>query len=102
MATPAANVKNRVERIERIREELKLTLRDLREKIKALEAERTRLMVEIEEMRKTAESRVAALETEVGQMREEAKSLRELLGVTPKETAPPLDSQKNQLPNNPT
>ena len=55
------------------------TLKELREKIQALEAERTRLMGEIEGLRKQAEARAAALEAEVGQMREEAKSLNAIL-----------------------
>ncbi len=78
-----------------------MTLRDLREKIKALEAERARLMVEIEGMRKTAESRLATLEMEVGQMREEAKALHELLEDLPKEKVSLQNVQKTQLSTNP-
>ncbi len=78
-----------------------LTLRDLREKIQALEAERARLLVEIGEMRKAAESRVAALESEVGQMREEAKVLRELLSNS-KETVSTSNAQKNQISTAPS
>lgn len=79
-----------------------MTLRELREKIKALEAERARLLVEIEGMRKTAEARLASLENEVGQMREEAKSLHELLDGNAKENVTsPSGEQKNQTPTNP-
>jgi hypothetical protein len=73
----------------------------LREKIKALEAERARLIVEIEGMRKTAEARLATLETEVGQMREEAKALHELLEDLPKGNVPLQNVQKTQLSTNP-
>ena len=79
MDLQTANVKNGSERIRRIREELMQTLKELREKIQALEVERAHLLVEVETLRKAAETRAAALEGEVGQMREEAKSLRELL-----------------------
>ncbi len=58
------------------------TLKELREKIQALETERARLMVEVESLRKAAETRVVTLEGEVGQLREEAKSLRDLLAVS--------------------
>jgi uncharacterized coiled-coil DUF342 family protein len=56
------------------------TLKELREKIQSLEAERTRLVGEIETIRKTAEKRAVFLQNEVNRMREEAKSLRELTG----------------------
>jgi regulator of replication initiation timing/predicted RNA-binding Zn-ribbon protein involved in translation (DUF1610 family) len=75
-----ANIKNMVERIRGIKGELMQTLRNLREKIKTLETERSSLMIEIEKLRKVAESRVDALENEVGTLREEVRSLRELLG----------------------
>ncbi len=75
-----ANIKNMVERIRGIQGELMQTLRNLREKIKTLETERSSLMIEIEKLRKVAESRVDALENEVGTLREEVKSLRDLLG----------------------
>ena len=95
--TPAANVKNKSERINQIREELMQTLKDLREKIEALETERSHLMVEIESLRKAAESRAANLEGEVNLMREEAKSLRELLGNNSKETVSASNVQKSQI-----
>jgi uncharacterized protein YlxW (UPF0749 family) len=71
-----------VERIKGIRGELVQTLKNLREKIKTLETERSNLMIEIDKLRKVAESRVTALESEVGMLREEVKSLRDLLGYT--------------------
>ncbi len=77
-----ANIKNMVERIKGIKGELMLTLKNLREKIKTLETERSNLMIEIENLRKVAESRVIALESEVTMLREEVKSLRDLLGYT--------------------
>ena len=40
LVPPTANVKNTIERINRIREELMQTLKDLRAKIQALETER--------------------------------------------------------------
>ncbi|MCJ7763003.1 hypothetical protein MUP38_06080 [Candidatus Bathyarchaeota archaeon] len=88
-----ANVKNEVERIKGVREELMQSLKSLREKIQVLETEKKSLMGEVEGLRKAAESRVTTLEGEVSQMREEAKSLKELLGNNDgKETASP--SQK--------
>jgi septal ring factor EnvC (AmiA/AmiB activator) len=78
----ATSIKNIVDRIKGIKEELMQTLKVLRERIKTLETERANLMVEIDKLRKTAESRASALETEVTMLREEAKSLRELLGYS--------------------
>jgi len=75
----AVNVKNKIERIMQIQGELMQTIKTLKDKIAALEAEKSSLMTEIETLRKTAEARVVTLEAEVGQMREEAKSLRELI-----------------------
>jgi len=75
-----ASIKNMVERIKGIREELMQTLKNLREKIKTLETERANLIIEIEKLRKVAESRVNVLESEVGMLREEVNSLRNLLG----------------------
>ncbi|MEM2970787.1 MAG: hypothetical protein QXR63_07660 [Candidatus Bathyarchaeia archaeon] len=76
------SIKNMVERIRGIQGELMQTLKNLREKIKALETERANLMAEIEKLKKAAESRVNALESEVNMLREEVKSLRDLLGYT--------------------
>jgi ribosomal protein L37AE/L43A len=76
----SASIKNMVERIKDIRGELMQTLKNLREKIKTLETERSNLMIEIDTLRKVAESRVSALESEVSIMHEEVKSLRDLLG----------------------
>lgn len=75
-----ANIKNMMERIKDIRGELVLTLKNLREKIKTLETERSNLMIEIDNLRKVAESRATALESEVTMLREEVKSLRDILG----------------------
>lgn len=77
-----ASIKNMVARIKGIRGELVQTLKNLREKIKTLETERSNLMIEIEKLRKVAESKVSALESEVTMLREEVKSLRDLLGYT--------------------
>jgi predicted transcriptional regulator len=74
------NVKNKIERLSRVRDKLMATLKDLREKIKTLEEEKARLTVEVDGLRKAAESRVVVLEGEVSQLREEAKSLHEFLG----------------------
>lgn len=77
-----ANIRNMVERIRGIQGELMQTLRNLREKIKTLETERSSLMIEIEKLRGIAESRVNALEGEVSMLRDEVRSLRELLGYS--------------------
>jgi len=74
-----ANIKDIVGRIKGIKEELMLTLVNLREKIKKLETERASLMTEIEDLRQEAESRANELENEVETLREEAKSLKDLL-----------------------
>ncbi len=55
------------------------TLKELKEKIAALEAERSRLLAEVADLRQAAQAKVAALETEVAQIRAEAQSLRELV-----------------------
>ncbi len=89
-----ANVKNEVERIRGIRGEFMQTLKALREKIQALEAERAGLMGDLEKLRKAAESRALALEAEVSQMREEVKSLKELLGTVEKQVQAPQPLQK--------
>jgi chromosome segregation ATPase len=75
-----ASIKNMVERIRGIRGELLQTLKNLREKIKTLETERSNLIIEIDKLKKVAESRATALESEVTMLREEVKSLRDLLG----------------------
>jgi predicted nucleic acid-binding Zn-ribbon protein len=59
------------------------TLKELKEKIAALETERAKLLSEVYELRKAAEAKVAALEGEVGTMRQEAQSLRDLLADKP-------------------
>jgi hypothetical protein len=74
------------------------TLKALRERIQALETEKTALMVEVERLRKTAEARVVSLEAEVGQIREEAKSLKELLAEKQAQVAVPLPSAKPSSP----
>jgi hypothetical protein len=74
------SVKDMVGRIKGIREELMLTLTNLREKIKTLEIEKASLMTEIENLREKAEQRATILENEVGTLREEVRSLKELLG----------------------
>ena len=76
----AVSIKDMVGRIKGIREELVLTLMNLREKIKTLEIEKASLMTEIENLRKVAEARANALENEVGTLREEVRSLKDLLG----------------------
>ena len=56
------------------------SLDDLREKIRTLENEKSRLRVEVETLRKAAEARATLLESEVSQLRQEVRSLREFLG----------------------
>ncbi len=55
------------------------TLKDLKDRIRGLEAEKSRLTGEVDNLRRAAEARVASLEGQIRQMREEAKTLRELL-----------------------
>lgn len=74
------SIKNAVERIKGIKGELVQTLKNLHDKITALETERASLMTEIDRLRKIAESRANVLENEVSMLREEVQSLRELLG----------------------
>jgi hypothetical protein len=59
-----ASVKNAVERIKYVREELLQTIRALREKIQSLEVEKVNLTGEIEKLRKVVESRASVLELE--------------------------------------
>jgi predicted nucleic acid-binding Zn-ribbon protein len=77
-----ASIKDMVGKIKGIKDELMLTLMNLREKIKTLETERASLMNEIETLREVAESRANALEDEVMMLREEVRSLKDLLGNT--------------------
>ena len=56
------------------------TLKDLREKISALETEKASLLAEIEQLKKTAEAKAASLEKEVAELKDEAGSLKKLLG----------------------
>ena len=76
----AVSIKDMVGKIRGIKDELMLTLMNLREKIKTLETERATLMKEIENLREAAESRADALEDEVTTLKEEVRSLRDLLG----------------------
>ncbi len=92
----AVNVKNKMDRIMRIQGEFMQTIKALKEKIGALEADKSSLMAEIETLRKTAEARVATLEAEVEQMREEAQSLREIVSK-----AEPRVLTPSQDPNQP-
>jgi uncharacterized coiled-coil DUF342 family protein len=81
-----ANVKKNTTQIRAVRDQLMHTLKELREKIAALETEKAKLISEVDDLRKAAEARVTTLESEVGQIRLEAKSLRALLIDKP--TAP--------------
>ena len=78
-AEQSVSIKDMVGRIKGIKEELMLTLVNLREKIKRLEIERASLMTEIENLREVAESKANELENEVGMLKEEARSLKDLL-----------------------
>jgi chromosome segregation ATPase len=78
----AASIKTVVERIKGIQGELMQTLKNLREKIKTLETERSDLMIEIDKLKKVADARVNVLESEVTMLREEVKSLKDLLGYS--------------------
>ena len=63
-------------------------LRELGEKMQALERERAHLSSEIEVLRKSVESKATVLEGEVIQLREEVKSLRELINRTTDDASP--------------
>lgn len=78
-AEQTVSIKDMVGRIKGIKEELMLTLVNLREKIKRLENERASLMTEIENLREVAESKANELENEVNMLKEEARSLKDLL-----------------------
>jgi predicted nucleic acid-binding Zn-ribbon protein len=82
------NVKNPTAQIRLIQGELMQTLKELKEKIAALEAEKAKLLAEVYELRKAAEAKIASLEDEVGQIRAEAKSLRDLVAEPAPAAAP--------------
>jgi predicted nucleic acid-binding Zn-ribbon protein len=63
-------------------------LKELGEKMQALERERAHLSSEIEVLRKSAESKATVLEGEVIQLREEVKSLRELINRITDDASP--------------
>ncbi len=56
-----------------------LTLKELSEKIKMLEDEKTQLLEDTKALRKEAEGKAILLECEVAVLREEAESLRNML-----------------------
>ncbi len=99
MSKVTANVKNEIARIRAIRGEFMQTLKALRERIQALEKEKTSLMGEVEKLRKAAEARTLTLEAEVDQMREEVKGLKELLGAVGEKSAPIQAPQAPTKPN---
>ena len=65
---PATGIVGLVERVNSIRNGLSQSLNTLREKILALETERSSLMIELEELKKKAELHVTSLETEIIQL----------------------------------
>jgi len=70
------------------------SLKNVVEKIRALETERKNLLLEIEELKKMADSKARALESEISMLREEVKSLRILLGA--EETKPELERKRKK------
>jgi len=68
-----------IEEIKEIEAGLMQTLKDLREKISALETEKANLLAEIEQLKKTAEAKAASLEQEVATLKDEAQTLKKLL-----------------------
>jgi len=70
------------------------SLKNVVEKIRALETERKNLLLEIEELKKMADSKAKALESEISMLREEVKSLRILLGA--EETEPEHGPKKRK------
>ncbi|NLE05827.1 MAG: hypothetical protein GX638_13660 [Crenarchaeota archaeon] len=93
----AGNVKNNAQQIIHIQGALMQTIKNLKEKIAALETEKSNLMNEIEELRKSAETHVIALESEVNQMREDAKLLREF--IEKPDSAVSISPQNSSNPN---
>jgi len=55
------------------------TLKNLVERIRALEVERRELLLEIDQLKRMADGKADALEKEIAMLRDEAKSLRFLL-----------------------
>ena len=55
------------------------SLKNIIERIKALETERRNLLLEIEELKRMADAKAKALESEINMLRDEVKSLRDLL-----------------------
>ena len=84
---PSTDITGLVERVTSIRNGLSQSLNTLREKISALETERSSLMVELEELKRKAELRAINLEAEISQLRQEIRSLKELLEPNVMETA---------------
>jgi len=60
-----------IEKVKVIKGGLMQTLRELRERIKILEAERANLLLEIEKLKKAALERINLLEAETNALREE-------------------------------
>jgi hypothetical protein len=65
----------------KIKGNIMVTLKILREKIEQLESEKADLIAEVERLRKEAEGKAVALECEVAVLREEAESLKKMLDV---------------------
>jgi len=72
------------------------SIEDIKEKIRSLEAERSRLKNELDTLRRTAENRALALEGDVSAMREELSELRDILGpsvnTSPTKTTPAMQA----------
>ena len=58
-----------------------LSFKELDEKYKALETEKSQLIEEMKDLRKKAEQKVLFLECEVAVLREDAETLKKMLGT---------------------
>lgn len=76
------SIKDMVDTIISIRDELVQALKALRKKIMTLESERSNLLLEIEKQKKTVGTKASVLEREVKMLRKDVKTLKELLSYT--------------------
>jgi uncharacterized membrane protein len=74
------------------------SIEELKEKIRSLEAERSRLKNELDNLRRTAENRALALEGDVSAMRDELSELREILGPTANSLSAKAEPVKQVIP----
>ena len=78
--TDEINIKNTIEEINGIKNELSAMLGDLKEKIEKLKNERAELLEEIEVLKKEGKTKTSSLEDEIVSLRSEVEDLKKLLG----------------------